>query len=41
MAHFLPLGKERKMAADLVVIFAREIGKYHGLPTDIISDRDS
>jgi len=29
------------MAADLVVIFAREIGKYHGLPTDIISDRDS
>jgi len=41
MAHFLPLRKDRKMAADLAVIFAREIWKYHGLPTDIVSDRDS
>jgi len=41
MAHFLPLPKEGKTAADLEVIFAREIGKHHGLPTDIVSDRDS
>jgi len=41
MAHFLPLKKEEKTAADLAVIFAREIWKYDGLPTDIVSDRDS
>jgi len=41
MAHFLPLRMEGKTAADLAVIFAREIWKYHGLPTDIVSDRDS
>ena len=41
MAHFLPLRKEGKTAAELAVIFAREIWKYHGLPTDIVSDRDS
>jgi len=41
MAHFLPLKKERKSAADLAVIFAREIWKHHGLPADIVSDRDS
>jgi len=40
MANFLPLKKE-KTVADLAVIFAREIWKYHGLPTDIVSDRDS
>jgi len=41
MAHFLPLEKEKKTAADLAVTFAREVWKYHGLPTDIVSDRDS
>ena len=41
MAHFLPLGKEGKTAADLAVIFAREVWKNHGLLTDIVSDRDS
>ena len=41
MAHFLPLEKKKKTAADLAVTFAREIWKYHGLPTDIVSDRDS
>jgi len=41
MAHFLPLPKEKKTAADLAVTFTREIWKYHGLPTDIVSDRDS
>jgi len=39
MAHFIPL--REKMAADLAIIFAREIWKHHGLPTDIVSDRDS
>jgi len=41
MAHFLPLQKEKKTVANLAVIFAREVWKYHGLPTDIFSDRDS
>jgi len=39
MAHFIPL--REKTAADLAIIFAREIWKHHGLPTDIVSDRDS
>ena len=41
MAHFLPLRKEGKTAADLAVVFAREIWRHHRLPTDIVSDRDS
>jgi len=41
MAHFLPLKMEGKTAADLAVIFTREVWKYHGLPADIVSDRDS
>jgi len=41
MAHFLPLRKEGKMVADLAIVFAREIWKLHGLPTDIMLDRDS
>ena len=39
MAHFVPL--REKAATDLARIFAREIWKFHGLPTDIVSDRDS
>jgi len=39
MAHFIPLWE--KTAADLAIIFAREIWKHHGLPTDIMTDRDS
>jgi len=38
MAHFIPL--REKTAADLAIIFTREIWKHHGLPTDIVSDRD-
>jgi len=38
MAHFLPL--QEKTASDLVVIFAKEVWKFHGLPTDIVSDQD-
>ena len=41
MAHFIPLPKERKKATDLAITFAREIWKHHGLPSDIVSDRDS
>jgi len=41
MAHFLPLLKEGKTASDLSRIFAREIWWHHGLPSDIVSDRDS
>jgi len=41
MAHFLPLKKNNKTAADLAVVFAKEVWKYHGLPADIVSDRDS
>jgi len=41
MAHCLPLPQNGKTAADLAVIFAREVWKFHGIPTDIVSDRDS
>jgi len=39
MAHFVPL--KEKTAADLTAIFAREIWKHHGIPTDIVSDHNS
>jgi len=39
MAHFLQL--KEKTAADLAKIFAREIWRHHGTPTDIVFDRDS
>ena len=41
MAHFLPLRMEGKTVADLAIIFAREVWMYHGLPANIVSDRDS
>lgn len=41
MAHFIPLKKEQKKAEDLVRIFAREYWRLHGIPLDIVSDRDS
>jgi len=41
MAHFLPLRAAGKTVADLAIIFAREVWKYRGLPTDIVSDRNS
>ena len=39
MAHFIPLPE--KTAADLAIIYTREVWKHHGLPADIVSDRDS
>ena len=41
MAHFVPLLVGSKTAADLARIFAKEVWRLHGLPTDIVSDRDS
>ena len=41
MAHFIPLEEDKKTAADLAQIFAREIWRLHSLPRDIMSDRDS
>jgi hypothetical protein len=41
MAHFIPLLKEGKTRADLFKVFAHEIWRLHGLPSDIVSDRDS
>jgi hypothetical protein len=37
MAHFILLKKEQKTAEHLVKIFAYEIWRFHGIPTDIIS----
>ena len=41
MAHFVPLLKEEKKAQDLCQVFAREVWRLHGIPNDIISDRDA
>jgi len=41
MAHFIPLPKEGKSASNLARTFAREVWRQHGLPSDIVSDRDS
>ena len=40
MAHFIPL-KGKPDAHNLATIFAHEIWRLHGLPSDIVSDRDS
>ena len=41
MTHFVPLLVGSKTAASLAKISAREIWRLHGLPQDIVSDRDS
>lgn len=41
MAHFVPLKVDGKKTEDLIRIFAREYWRLHGIPLDIISDRDS
>ena len=40
MAHLIPLPK-KVTAKDIAKIFLQEIWKLHGLPTDIVSDRDT
>jgi hypothetical protein len=41
MVHFISLKKKQKNAENLVLIFARQIGRLHGIPSDIVTDRDS
>ena len=41
MAHIIPLEQDKKNAEDLACIFALELWHLHGLPRDIVSDRDS
>lgn len=41
MAHFVPLKVDGKRTEDLIRIFASQYWKHHGIPLDIISDRDS
>ncbi|CCE34844.1 uncharacterized protein CPUR_08783 [Claviceps purpurea 20.1] len=41
MAHFVPLKVDGKRTDDLIRIFATHYWKHHGIPLDIISDRDS
>ena len=40
MAYFIPL-KGKPDANGLATIFARKVWRLHGLPSDIVSDRDS
>ena len=40
MAYLIPLPTNPK-ATDLAKVFLKEIWKLHGLPTDIVSDRDA
>ena len=41
MAHFIPLKDGEKKATDLVRIFLKEVWRFHGLPSNIVSDRNS
>jgi hypothetical protein len=38
MAHFVALPQNGKKATDLARTFAKEVWRFHGLPTDIVSD---
>ena len=41
MAHFIPLRKNQTKGADLAPLFLQNIWRLHGIPTDIVSDRDT
>ena len=41
MANLIPPEQDKKNAKDLARIFAQEVWRLHGLPQDIVSDRDS
>jgi transposase InsO family protein len=41
IAQFIPLKKNQKRAQNLTLVFAREVWRFQGIPTDIVSDRDS
>jgi hypothetical protein len=40
MDHFIELKNGEKKATDLVKIFLKEVWRFHGLPLNIVSDRD-
>ena len=40
MAHFVPVKDEQKTAESCAKLFLENIGRPHGLPSSIISDRD-
>jgi transposase InsO family protein len=40
MAYFIPLKKKNNKAEDLATIFTTEIWRLHGIPGEIMSDRD-
>ena len=40
MAHFVPLEIDGKKTDDLIRLFAWHYWQLHGIPQDIISDRD-
>jgi hypothetical protein len=41
IALFIPLKDEDKTATDLVRICLKDVWKFHGLPSNIVSDRNS
>ncbi len=41
MAHFIPLKQNEKTSEHLIRIFLRSYWRFHSIPLDIISDRDS
>ena len=41
MAHFIPLKAGEKSADHLARIILKEVWRFHGLPNNIVSDRDS
>ena len=40
MAHFIGL-EQNATAKNVAIVFLREVWKFHGLPTEIISDMDA
>ena len=40
-AQYIPLTDGEKRAIDLVKIFLKEVWRFHGLPSNIVSDWDS
>jgi hypothetical protein len=41
MAQFIPLKNKEKRTDNLALVFAGEIWRLQGIPTDLVSDRDS
>ena len=41
MAHFIPIKSKQKTAENCAKLFLKHVWKLHGLPSNIVSDRDS